>query len=804
MKTVTAIVWAVTVLLEVHQCTSSAITVSMDLSSKNLSTVPKDLPLNVEWLDLSLNRIRILSNQDFQNTSLLRFLNISWNALEDIHPEAFRRTPLLEDLDLSHNGLQNMSDQAYLRHAEKLKVLDVSFNRFATATLGGEFLFLAQLQKLALGALNISAGDFKNMAVRLQTLTLSLEHRVEYESGSLTDVQANRLRVAVTDGFNMVPQRGLLADALAVFMEVELIGLNNGFASLTGVVKAQGQINTTHLYLSRMTIFWYSLTELINALFHSSIAHMSSSDITILAPPLFDTAVSNTSNMQSFTVRRSVVTFFLFDQKALYNFFINMPVESLSFLETSIIHMTCPRSPSPLRQVDFSDCALTDTVFSRVESQAILECRTLAQVETLILKGNNLRSLRVLSMRTQFMGSLVHLDLSSNSLTYDGPGECLWPLSINRLNLSSNSLTESVFRCLPDKTTTLALQNNQISTIPTSLLKLLSLSSLDLSANRLRDLPPCDGFPNLNVLLLRENSLHAPLVEHLNNCPHLKTLDASQNPFTCTCALRGFKDLGAASEQKSSRGAVRFLDWPHNYRCSYPQAWRNHSLEEFSLPEVSCNVGLLVASILCPALAGILGMVALCQQLDIPWYMGMIWQWTRAKHHALTQQVKPEDLVGVEFHAFVSYSQHDADWVKQSLLPNLEGPAGGLHVCRHERDFVPGKTIVENIIRCVEKSRRCVFVLSAHFVRSEWCHYELYFASHQRLSRGSDSVILVLLEPLPQYLIPSKYYQLKAMMSRHTYLEWPQDRAKHRLFWANLRAALQTNLPKAPVRDAEE
>lgn len=32
---------------------------------------------------------------------------------------------------------------------------------------------------------------------------------------------------------------------------------------------------------------------------------------------------------------------------------------------------------------------------------------------------------------------------------------------------------------------------------------------------------------------------------------------------------------------------------------------------------------------------------------------------------------------------------------------------------------------------------------------------------------------------------------MKAMMGRHTYLEWPQDRGKHRLFWANLRAALQ-------------
>lgn len=42
------------------------------------------------------------------------------------------------------------------------------------------------------------------------------------------------------------------------------------------------------------------------------------------------------------------------------------------------------------------------------------------------------------------------------------------------------------------------------------------------------------------------------------------------------------------------------------------------------------------------------------------------------------------------------------------------------------------------------------------------------------------------------------------MMGRHTYLEWPQDMAKHRLFWANLRAALQADLPDVPVTEIEE
>ncbi|XP_029296799.1 toll-like receptor 1 [Cottoperca gobio] len=774
----------------------------VDLSSKNLSFVPRDLPQTAEFLDLSCNHIQQLNRGDFKNTSLLRFLNISWNSLEDIDPETFLDTPLLEDLDLSHNRLRNLSDQRYLRHTENLLVLNLAFNKFVTMTLGSEFSSLVKLERLVLGAQNISTGDFKNIAeVKLHTLTLALENELSYTAGSLNEVHAQRLQIAFPS-YQIFPHF-VVADALSLFVEVELMNLTDGYKNLSEQLSERVEILTSHLYLTNISIDWKDLTHYINVVLRTSISHVTICDVAIYHLPLKDTAVTQTSEMKSFTSRRAVVKDFIFSQEAVYNFFINLPVESLAIVETSMIHMTCPKSPSLLLQLDFSYCALADSIFSRVEGQERLECENLGNVRKLILVGNNLQSLQVLSKRVQYMKSLQHLDLSLNSLVYDGVGECVWPPNITNMTLSSNSLTDSVFKCLPKETETLDLQNNQISVIPLSISKLENLSSLNLNANRLRDLPVCKGFPILSELLLKSNSLHAPSVNKLDTCPKLRTLDVSYNPFTCTCALRSFISLGMKSERDSHTG-IQLLSWPLDYYCSYPEAVRDSTLRDISIPEVSCNVGLLAAAILSPAVILIVAVVTLCHRLDVPWYMGMIWQWTRAKHRARMSQVRPEDLVGVEFHAFVSYSQHDADWVSNSLLPNLEGPAGGLRICHHEKDFVPGKTIIENIVTCVEKSRRSVFVLSAHFVKSDWCHYELYFASHQRLAWGSDSVVLVLLEPLPQYLIPSKYYQLKSMMDRHTYLEWPQDRAKHRLFWANLRAALQSDMLKPPVTEVEE
>ncbi|XP_060904224.1 toll-like receptor 1 [Labrus mixtus] len=774
----------------------------VDRSSKNFSSVPQDLTQTVEFLDLSCNHIQHLHHGDFKHTPLLRSLNISWNSLEEIDTETFLDTPLLKELDLSHNRLTNLSGQRYLLYTQNLQVLNLTSNQFLAMTLGSEFIALVNLERFAIGAKNICMGDFKSIAaVKLHTLTLSLEDELKYEAGSLRQAHTKRLQISFTK--YQIMDHDLLADAVSFFPEVELMNLLDGYQDIIKLFKEGEEIHTSHLYLTNLSITWSDLTDTINEIMATSIDHLSFCDVILSKLPNEETAVAKTSQMKSFTARQVVVTSFFFSQEDVYNYFINMPVESVAMIEVSIIHMTCPKSHSPLLHLDFSYCALSDSIFSRVEGQQTVDCENLVNIRRLNLLGNNLKSLQVISKRLKYMSSLREVDLSLNSLVYDGLERCFWPPSITNMTLSSNGLTDSVFKCLPNGTETLDLQNNQISVIPSSITELSNLSSLNLNFNRLRDLPPCNGFPSINTLLLRLNSLHAPSVRKLESCPKLKTLDVGSNPFTCTCALRDFIKLGIKSEQKNSHSGIELLGWPLDYYCTYPEVVRNSTLKEILILEVSCNVGLLAATILFPAVALIITFVALCHCLDVPWYIRMIWQWTRAKHRARTRQVRPEDLVGIDFHAFVSYSQQDADWVHNFLLPNLEGPAGGLRICHHERNFVPGKTIIENIVTCVEKCRRSVFVLSAHFVKSEWCHYELYFASHQRLVQGSESIVLVLLEPLPQYLIPSKYYQLKSMMCRHTYLEWPQDRAKHRLFWANLRAALQADLPNAPVTELE-
>lgn len=81
-------------------------------------------------------------------------------------------------------------------------------------------------------------------------------------------------------------------------------------------------------------------------------------------------------------------------------------------------------------------------------------------------------------------------------------------------------------------------------------------------------------------------------------------------------------------------------------------------------------------------------------------------------------------------------------------------------------------------------------MLSQHFVNSEWCNYELYFAQQRAIGKTLRDVILVVKEPIDPKSLPSKYCKLKKMLNTKTYLEWPEQPKQQAFFWAQLRSVL--------------
>ncbi|NWH46480.1 TLR1 protein, partial [Fregata magnificens] len=537
-----------------------------------------------------------------------------------------------------------------------------------------------------------------------------------------------------------------------------------------------------NLTLTNVSVDWNALIEIFQTVWHSSIEYFNIDRVTQLSDIKSYAFDYSGTSMKALTMKKVLITDMYFSQDDLYKIFANMNIAALTIAESEMIHMLCPLSESPFRYLNFLKNDLTDLLFQK--------CDKLIQLETLILQKNKFESLSKVSFMTSHMKLLKYLDMSNNLLSHDAADvQCRWAESLTELDLSANQLTDSVFECLPVNIQKLNLQNNQITSVAKGMAELKSLKELNLASNRLADLPGCSGFTSLEFLNVEMNSILTPSADFFQSCPRVRELQAGHNPFKCSCELQDFIRL-----ERHSGG--KLFGWPAAYMCEYPEDLRGTQLKDFHLTELACNTTLLLVTALLLTLVLVAVVAFLCIYLDVLWYVRMTWQWTQTKRRAWHNHPEEQEAV-LQFHAFISYSERDSLWVKNELIPNLEKGEGCVQLCQHERNFIPGKSIVENIINCMEKSYKSIFVLSPNFVQSEWCHYELYFAHHKLFSENSNSLILILLEPIPPCIIPARYHKLKALMAKRTYLEWPKERSKRALFWANLRAAISINLPMA-------
>ncbi|XP_039607227.1 toll-like receptor 6 isoform X2 [Polypterus senegalus] len=704
------------------------------------NSVVENTLLPNEILDLSLQNISGFNSAYLAEMTDLKLINVSFNNIEELEDDLFKSTQKLKYLDLSHNELHNISCE-FLVCLPELEYLDISSNKFMALNLGSAFKSVVNLKFLRVSAEKLQRNDLKN-----------------------------------------------IADVLEISTNIEIIGsayVKKYCSDFSYASSSFVSFNLTNMYLTNFQISFDCFFKAVNLFSKLQGRKLHVYNLTV-------TVTNNEWNIpemflpfETLSVQVAKVNGGAYSNSNVYNVIINMKIKNLKISETPLFHITCP-TDSIHEVLDFSDNFFSDEIFS---SPGVSACKTFCLLHTLILKGNKLMHLDKLSVRTQHMKALTELDASFNMLTSESRN-CYWPLSLSKLNLSFNSLDSYVFHCIPIMVQILDLQYNQITSIPQDLVPLNALKEINLSSNRLFNIPDCKNFHFVELLFLSSNVIKTPSADFLDSCQILKQLDISRNPYICDCSLSFL--------QNRDKSKLTLLGWPKLYSCSEPEALNGTLLEEFHMFEISCNLALLLTAILIPLIVIVISIAVLCKHFDASWYLRMMWQWTQTKQRAKTKQIL-ETRRDLAYNAFVSYSQDDSIWVKEYLLPNLE-EMGTLKICYHERNFIAGKSIIENIITCIEKSYKSIFVLSTNFISSEWCHYELYFAQHQLLSENTENLILILLEPIPHYLIPSKYYKLKDLMSRKTYMEWPQDKNKHKLFWANLRSAIHINLSELAAR----
>ena len=429
---------------------------------------------------------------------------------------------------------------------------------------------------------------------------------------------------------------------------------------------------------------------------------------------------------------------------------------------------------------------------------------SMPSLEYLIFRNN---FVRVLKQVTVSQNTSVKIDLSRNNMvSFAGSfdfiiqnygfrliGLCL---SENRLGEELDKKGDQVFKYLTDLKR-LDLSDNVLKNLPQLIFRnQFSLEYLILSKNSLMLLTfNISHLKNLLFLDLSENLLSQFGIAFQSEMESLKyhspnfTIDMLGNPFQCSC------------------GTIQSLTWMHHrqsmfyrydkYTCIYNSKLFtfNNMSRMLDLLNTECSQDLIL-KISASLLALFIVVIALSVFLyrhkwDVKFFcLRFI---TNRKAYQELQETDTE----YEYDAFVSYHKDDRGWVRNDLYENIDMRKGEVdmtdqsrfRLCIHDRDFIPGEAIEENILKAIESSRKTIVVLSKNFLKSPWCEFELQIARKECVEKGRNLIIAVMLEPLSVEDKMSR--SVEWLIRKNTYIEWPEDPLERNHFWEKLRAALE-------------
>ena len=367
-------------------------------------------------------------------------------------------------------------------------------------------------------------------------------------------------------------------------------------------------------------------------------------------------------------------------------------------------------------------------------------------------------------MHFQRMNRLEHLDISSNAFLGSVP-----------------ATLQSSFQNLPSLEM-IDIHGCGIEELPVGMFDNTSkLTTVVLSGNAIKSWNPDVFAPlrHLQILTLARNKIVSVNIASFSQLTSLQQLDLSLNPFACNCDLMWFLEY----VQKENIFIIN-IGQASAYACASPESLRGVHVLRSNLSHDDCisHTDLIIA--LSTAAAILISAIVFSVVYKARWYIRYYFFLIRSRRRRYMELTDGR----YAYDAFVAHSSDDRVWVVRHLLPRIESE-GRYRLCLHQRDWLAGKEISENIVESIEASRKVIIVLSNSFARSRWCQVELAMASNSRLRNRCKSLILVLLETITP---ENETATMRCMLTTHTYLEW--NEAEENKFWKALRKALRRPL----------
>ncbi|KAL2803725.1 toll-like receptor 9 precursor [Daubentonia madagascariensis] len=806
----------------------------LSLKYNNLTMVPRNLPPSLEYLLLSYNHIVKLAPGDLANLTALRVLDVGGNCrrcdharnpcmecphnFPQLHPDTFRHLSHLEGLVLKDSSLSRL-DARWFRGLGNLTVLDLSENfLYDCITNTKAFQGLAQLRKLNLSFNYQKRVSFAHLQlassfgslISLQELDM---HGIFFRSLNETTLQPlahlpmlHILRLQM----NFINQANL--SIFGAFPGLRYVDLSdNRISGASKLVATTGEADGEKVWLQPGDLAPAPLDTpssedfMPNCSTFNFTLDLSRNNLVTIQPEMF----AQLSHLQCLRLSHNSISQAVNGSQFL-------PLTKLQVLDLSHnkLDLYHERSFTELPRLEALDLSYNSQPFSmQGVGHNLSFVAQLSTLRYLSLAHNDIHS-RVSQQLCST--SLWALDFSGNALSRMWAEGDLYLhffqglRSLVQLDLSQNHLHTLLSRNLdnlPKSLRLLRLRNNYLAFFRWSSLALLpKLEALDLAGNQLKaltngSLPAGTRLQRLDLssnsisfvvpgffalaVELRELNLSANALKTVDPswfgplAGALKILDVSANPLHCACGA-AFVDF-----LLEVQAAVPGL--PSRVKCGSPGQLQGRSIFAQDLRlclDEALSWDCFGLSLLAVALGLAVPMLHHLCGWDL-WYCShlcLAWLPRRGR--------QGEDTL--PYDAFVVFDKAQsavADWVYNELRGRLEERRGrrALRLCLEERDWLPGKTLFENLWASVYGSRKMLFVL-AHTDRVSGLLRASFLLAQQRLLEDrKDVVVLVILSPDAGR---SRYVRLRQRLCRQSVLLWPHQPSGQGSFWAQLGMAL--------------
>ncbi|KAG9466215.1 hypothetical protein GDO78_017012 [Eleutherodactylus coqui] len=814
---------------------------TLSLSSNNLNHVPPALPPSLKALYLKNNIIRIIGKEDFKNLTNLEILHLSGNCPRcfnapyackpcpgqsslQIHPNAFQYLKNLVELNLGNTSLKSVP-RAWFQNLKQLRLLNLEKNYLVKEMASGDFLLsLPSLQKLDLSFnyeiriyfQNLSLSENFSKLVSLQEL-----HLQGYVFKKITNMTfAPLLKIKTLNVLNFGVN----------FIKEVHFKVFNDFPNLTMIYLSENRITPFTVKADQGENF-----EKIPKLHRRSINNGATYD----------------RNRWSDQIVKTICTSYGKTLDLSYNVMFYIDAENFNFLSDivclNLSHNSIDQDLSGKEFIHMPNLTYLDLSYNKLDFDSSSAFQELPRLQVLDLKGYNAKYFIVNDVTHNFdfignLHSLKVLNISWNKIStlteYKLPKSRLEELRFSGNNLNImwakwNQLYKDIFKNF-SSLKILDISFNNLKQLPKIIVANLprNLTELYLNNNKLKiwDGETLSYFKNLELLDLRHNRLKAieshlfkhttslqkllltnNFISKLSACflyeptslteldlsynrirkikkskllsgkkPFFKVLRLEGNPFDCSCEIIDLVQWIFNNNVTIPRLAT-------DVTCATPKNWKKRGIVYFDIH--ACNLDkiaklLFLISSLVIVTMTTLPIVKHLFYWDV-WYMC---HWFKAK--LKRYKVCSSECV---YDAFITYDETDpavTDWVYNELCHQIEYKGNkSILLCLEERDWEPGKAVIDNITQSINQSKKTLFVLTKKYISKGKFKTAFYLAMQKLMDENMDVIVIVLLQPVLQN---SQYLRLRKKICASSILEWPKNPHAEHLFWQKLQNVLLT------------